>query len=259
MIKKSLIFLLPLMLCASVLHDTINTATSVTSGIQQVNAENGIPPINILARAKESLSLGVNQAVLVLGKEEGFLNNRASRIQLPSSLKTVATVVENLGGKSYVDDFVKTMNAAATKAIPKTASILNDTIASMSIEEAQAIASGKETTTADYLKSKSGTKLLGAITPIVNESIKENYVMRLCQSLKSFVDRIVAFMTDNALVKQFPAIAKFFGIDNVAPSKNENLDEYIAQKTLDGLFSIIAEKEKALRSNPLGIGNKITQ
>lgn len=259
MIKKSLIFLIPFMLCASVLQNAIGTATSVTSGIQQASAENGIPPINVLAKVKETLSLGVNQALLALGKEEGFFNNRATRIQLPSSLKTVATVVENLGGKSYVDDFVKTMNAAATKAIPKTASILNDTIASMSIEEAQAIVSGKETTTADYFKSKSGTKLLSAITPIIDDSIKENYVMRLCQSLKTLIDSVLAFMTDNALVKQFPGIAQFFGVDDVLPSKSENLDEYIAKKTLDGLFTIIAEKEKALRTNPLGIGSKITQ
>jgi len=250
MIKKSLVFLIPLMLCASVLQDAIGTAMS---------AEKVIPPINVLQGTKEALSLGVNQAVVLLGKEGGFFNNRASRIQLPSSLKTVATVVENFGGKSYVEDFVKTMNTAATKSIPKVASILNETVSSMSIEDAQAIASGKENTTADYLKSKTGTKLLTAITPIINESIKENYVMSLYQSVKTFIDNLLAFVTNNAMVKQFPGIAKFFGIDDVSQSKSENIDEYIAKKTLDGLFTIIAEKEKALRSNPLGSGSKITQ
>lgn len=259
MIKKSLIFLIPLMLCASVLTDTISTATSATLGVQQASTEKVIPQINVLSGAKETLSLGVNQAIALLGKEGGFFNNRASRIQLPSSLKTVASVVENIGGKSYVDDFVKTMNTAATKSIPKTASILNETISSMSIEDTQAIVSGKETATADYFKSKAGTKLLSAITPIINESIKENYVIRLYQSIKTFIDDLLASIANNTMVKQVPGLAKFFGIDDMSASKNENIEDYIAKKTLDGLFTIIAEKEKALRTNPLGIGTKITQ
>ena len=38
-----------------------------------------------------------------------------------------------------------------------------------------------------------------------------------------------------------------------------NIEDYIGRKTLDGLFYMIAEKEKALRSNPMASGSSIIQ
>lgn len=260
MIKKSLILLVPLLLSSSSLQDAINTATSATSMAQTSKTSHSTSQTSASSGVKEALSLGANQAVSLLGKEGGFLNNSAVKIPVPSSLKAVASAAEKLGGKSYVDDFVKTMNTAASKSIPKTASILSDTISNMSVEDAQSIVSGGNTAATDYFKNKSGTKLLTAIMPIIKESVNDSQVMSSYQSLKKFGGGAQASsFGNNALLGQASSAAKSLGMGDALPSSDENIEDYIAKKTLDGLFYMIADKEKALRSNPLGSGSKIIQ
>lgn len=176
-------------------------------------------------------------------------------------MKPLASAAEKMGGKSYVDDFVKTMNMAASKAIPKTASILSDTISNMSVEDANAIVKGTNTAATDYFKTKSGTKLLSAIMPIIKESINDNKLMSSYQSLKGFAggSGATSALSSNALVGQASSIAKGMGMGDSVPNGDENIEEYVGRKTLDGLFYMIAEKEKALRSNPLASGSSIIQ
>jgi len=260
MFKQTLILIVPLMLSAGwqdTLNSAVNTASShtetpnVTASSSQDSATTGV---------KEALSLGAKQAVSLLGKENGFLGNNAVKIPLPSSLQPIASAAEKIGGKSYVDDFVQTMNTAATKAVPKTASILSDTISSMSVEDAKSIVSGSNTAATDYFKSKSGTKLLTAIMPIVKESMNENKVMSSYQSLKGFAggsNGVTSGLSNNALVGQASSLAKGLGMGDAVPNNDENIEDYVGRKTLDGLFYMIAEKEKALRSNPIASGSKV--
>lgn len=262
MLPKKLILLAPLMLCAANWQDAVNTAVSATS--TQKPATTNSPTStqsSATSGVKEALSLGAQQAVSLLGKEGGFLNNSAVKIPLPASIKPVATAAEKLGGKSYVDDFVKTMNSAASKSVPKTASIFSDTISAMSIEDANAIVKGSNTAATDYFKTKAGTKLLSAIMPIIKESMNESQVMSSYQSLKGFAggSNPVAGASNNALMGQASSIAKGFGMGDAVPSGDESIEDYIGRKTLDGLFYMIAEKEKALRSNPLASGSSIIQ
>ena len=262
MLPKSLILLAPLMLCAANWQDAVNSAVSATSTPKTTTSSSSTTSqSSATSGVKEALSLGAQQAVSLLGKEGGFLNNSAVKIPLPSSMKPVATAAEKLGGKSYVDDFVKTMNTAATKAVPKTASILSDTISGMSVEDANAIVKGSNTAATDYFKTKSGTKLLSAIMPIIKESISENQVMSSYQSLKGFAggSSATSSVSNNALVGQASSIAKGFGMGDAVPSGDESIEDYIGRKTLDGLFYMIAEKEKALRNNPLASGSSIIQ
>ena len=260
MLKRSFIFLVPLMLTASGWQDALNTATSATAGSKSMPTGTTTSQTSATSGVKEALSLGANQAVSLLGKDGGFLNNSAVKIPVPSSLKTVASAAEKLGGKSYVDDFVKTMNTAASKSVPKTASILSDTISNMSVEDAQSIVNGSNTAATDYFKSKSGTKLLTAIMPIIKESVNDSQVMSSYQSLKKFGGGSQASsLGNNALLGQASGAAKSLGMGDALPSGDEDIEDYIAKKTLDGLFFMIADKEKALRSNPLGSGSKIIQ
>lgn len=261
MLKQTLILLTPLMLCAANWQETLNTAVNAASSTQTTTKTTTTSQSTATSGVKEALSLGAKQAVSLLGKENGYLNNSAVKIPLPSSMQPIATAAEKLGGKSYVDDFVKTMNTAATKSVPKTASILSDTISSMSVEDAQAIVSGGNTAATDYFKTKAGSKLLSAIMPIIKESISESQVMSSYQALKGFAGGSSATQAigNNALVGQASSLAKGLGMGDALPTQDEDIESYIGRKTLDGLFYMIAEKEKALRSNPLASGSSIIQ
>jgi hypothetical protein len=259
MLTKSVILIAPLLLCAASFQDTLNSALSTSSSAQK--STSSASSSSSIAGVKEALSLGADQAVSLLGKEDGFLKNSAVKIPLPASLKPIATAAEKVGGKRYVDDFVTTMNTAASKAIPKTASILSDTISSMSVDDANAIIKGSNTAATDYFKAKSHDRLLNALMPIIKESVAQNKVMSSYQSLKEFSGTTNASskLGDNALIGQASSIAKGFGMTDVVPENDENIEAYIGRKTLDGLFYMIAEKEKALRSNPLASGSSIIQ
>jgi len=259
MLKQTLILLVPLILSAG-WQNTLNTAVNAASQNKTtVNSASTTSQSSATTGVKEALSLGAKQAISLLGQENGFLGNNAVKIPLPSSLKPVASAAEKLGGKSYVDDFVKTMNTAATKAVPKTASILSDTITTMSVEDAKSIVSGSNTAATDYFKSKAGAKLLTAIMPIVKESMNENKVMSSYQSLKGFAGGSsgASGLSNNALVGQASSLAKGFGMGDAVPNNDESIEDYVGRKTLDGLFYMIAEKEKALRSNPIASGSNI--
>lgn len=262
MLPKSLILLAPLLLCAASFQDALNTAVSATSSQQTATPSSATPSqSSATSGVKEALSLGAKQAVSLLGKDGGFLNNSAVKIPLPASIKPVATAAEKLGGKSYVDDFVKTMNTAASKSVPKTASILSDTISNMSVEDANAIVKGSNTAATDYFKTKAGAKLLTAIMPIIKESMNESQVMSSYQSLKGFSGggSATSGISNNAMVGQASSLAKGLGMGDAVPSGDENIEDYIGRKTLDGLFYMIAEKEKTLRSNPMASGSSIIQ
>ena len=98
--------------------------------------------------------------------------------------------------------------------------------------------------------------------PIIKESMSESQVMSSYQSLKGFAggsSATTSGISNNSMVGQTSSIAKGFGMGDVVPSGDENIEDYIGRKTLDGLFYMIAEKEKALRSNPMASGSSIIQ
>lgn len=258
MLTKTILLSLPLLLCAgwqnalqSVVETSSTQKTSTSStGLSQDYTSKGL---------KEALGLGVNQAISLLGKEGGFLNNSAVKIPLPSSLQSVAKIAEKAGGKAYVEDLVKTMNTAASKAVPKTADILGKTISNMSMEDAKSIASGKNTAATDYFKSKSSTKLLEAIMPIIKESAKDSKVLSSYQTLTGLYQSNKGSIPGGNLLGQASSAAKSLGMGDALPNEDEDIETYIGRKTLDGLFYMIGEKEKALRANPLSSGSKVIQ
>lgn len=263
MLKKSILLLSPLLVYASwqnALNSVTNTPVSALTQSSSSSKTDGMSQDYASKGLKEALSLGVTQAVSLLGKSDGFLNNASVKIPLPSSMQTVASVAEKVGGKAYVDDFVKTMNTAASKSIPKTASILSETVSSMSMDDAKKIIAGKETAATDYFKSSSGVKLLAAIMPIIKESVSESKVMSSYQALSGFAKSSSgggSSLPVASLLGQASNTAKSFGLGDALPQNDEDIEGYVGRKTLDGLFYMIGEKEKALRSNPLSSGSKI--
>ena len=259
MLKKMILLLSPLLLCAN-WQNTLNTVINApTPSLQSSPTKADSTSQNYASKGlKEALGMGVNQAISLLGKSDGFLNNSAVKIPLPSTLKTVASAAEKMGGKAYVDDFVHTMNTAASKAVPKTASILGDALSSMSIEDAKSIINGKENAATDYFKSKTEDKLLTAIMPIIKESASQSNVMSSYKTLSGFTKSNEGVGKEaTALLGQASGIAKNFGMQDALPKGDEDIESYIARKTLDGLFYMIGQKEKTLRENPLSSGSKI--
>ena len=225
----------------SLSSDKSNTSSSsTTSMLDNLTVSKGL---------KEALKVGVNYAVKELGSTNGYLNNSEVKIPLPENLAKVETIIRKAGGEKLADDLINSMNKAATTAAPKTAKIFLDAVNNMSLEDAKKILAGEDNAATTYFSKNTSSSLKKMIMPIIKTTMEEN-------SVASYYNTINDFYKNNA--KQYVessslmSMAKSYGVDSYLPaSSNINLDEYVTNKAIEGLFKMIALKEAEIRKNPV--------
>lgn len=226
----------------SVLENVTNNNTktnSVNSNLDNSTASSGL---------KEALKIGVNYAVKSLGANNGYLNNSLVKIPLPDNLAKAETLIRKVGGDEMANNLITSMNNAATKAAPKTADIFINAINNMSLIDAKNILAGGNNAATNYFKSNTTNSLKKMITPIIQETMKENQVASYYNTINNFYKSNVSSLVDTDSVK---TLAKSFGVDSYIPSTSDkDLDEYVTNKAIEGLFKMIAQKEGQIRNNP---------
>ncbi|TCJ13937.1 DUF4197 domain-containing protein [Parasulfuritortus cantonensis] len=206
-----------------------STATASTPTATSVAATTTLSQTDVVAGLKEALAKGAKDAVASLGKDGGFLNNAGVKIPMPDSMATIDKALRSLGQGKYADQFVVAMNQAAEKAVPEAAGILSDAIRDMTLEDAQAILKGPDDAATQYFRKKSEAKLAERFKPIVSQA----------------TDQAGVTYAYKKMVKKAGSWAGLLG------AGNEDLDGYVTQKSLDGLFKMVAEEEKNIRANPV--------
>lgn len=194
----------------------------------------------VAAALKEALSKGVKHAVTQLGQQGGFLTNAAVRIPLPESLEKVEKSLRKFNQDALVDEFITTMNHAAEQAMPQAASIFADSIRQMTIADAKAILSGPEDAATQYFQKTGSTALHEALLPIVQKSTEKAGVTSAYKNLTAMADA-------SALRRSIGNRLFGFGVNPEAT----DIDGYVTQKAMDGLFKMLAEEEKQIRLNPV--------
>ena len=180
---------------------------------------------------KEALSKGVGSAIKSLGKEDGFFKNVRVKIPLHKSLQKVEKIVRVAGQGRAVDEFVLSMNRAAEKAVPVAVDVFVDSIKKMTFDDARQILFSKEQDSAtQFFRRTSEETLREKFRPIVEE----------------FTAKTGVTQKYKAMIGKAGFAAQFLGKDAT------DLDGYVTQKALDGLFLLIADEEKKIRKDPLG-------
>lgn len=186
------------------------------------------------AGVKEALAKGADYAVASLGKENGFLGNSKVKIPLPGYLQKAEGALRMFGLGKQADQLVETMNHAAEDAVAEARPVLGEAIRKMSVQDAKGILTGGDDSVTQYFKRTSSEQLTARFMPIVKASTRN---LQLADKYNQFAGKA--------------ASAGLIG-------KNDaDLDSYVTQKAMDGLFAMIAEEEKKLRSNPLGAGSDL--
>ena len=183
---------------------------------------------------KEALTKGAEYAVDSLGKQNGFLGNAQVKIPLPDSLKKAEKAMRMVGMGKQADELVETMNHAAETAVAGAKPILMDSIKKMSVTDAKDILTGGESSVTDYFKRTTTEPLTKKFTPIVQGATKK---VKLGAAYEKFAGKAVKL--------------------GLIDEKDANLDNYVTQKALDGLYAMIAEKEKSFRANPVEAGSAL--
>lgn len=189
---------------------------------------------DVSAGLKEALNKGTVNAVSTLGKANGFFANDRVKIPLPDSLQKLDHTLHNVGMGRYADELVLTMNRAAEAAVPEAKPLLLAAVKEMTLKDAKDILSGGESAATDYFREKTSKKLAAKFLPIVQKATAK---VGVAQKYNQLAD----------------SASRFGLIDD----SQANLESYITQRTLAGLFLLIADEEKAIRANPLEQGSKL--
>lgn len=181
------------------------------------------------AGLKEALTVGVQRAISLLGKEGGFLNDPSVRIPMPDTLKTVEKGLRAVKQDKYADEFITTMNRAAEKAIPRASQIFADAISNMTLEDAKAILNGPENAATLFFRKNTEVQLGDSIYPVVQEATSETGVTAAYKRLTQKAGLLNSLVDEGRL----------------------DLDRHVTDKALDGLFNKLALEEAKIRRDPL--------
>ncbi|MFO1494066.1 MAG: DUF4197 domain-containing protein [Lysobacterales bacterium] len=200
---------------------------ATSSSLSQSDASAGI---------KEALARGVSASIKQLGTQDGFLKDQVVRIAVPKSMRKMSEAARKLGTDKYVEDFETSMNRAAEKAVPAAADIFAEAIRQMTVQDAVAIVRGEPDAGTQYFRRVTSDKLRASFLPIVGKATSETGVTDKYKKLS----------------KQSGGLDHLLGGGNAM-----DLDGYVTDKAMDGLFHYIAEQEKAIRKNPLATGSSL--
>ena len=183
---------------------------------------------------KEALIQGAGKAVGKLGAVDGFLGNPKVKIPLPDSLKKAEKAMRMFGMGKQADELVLRMNRAAEAAVPEAKALLVDSVKKMSVQDAKNVLTGGDDAATQYFKRTTSAPMAEKFLPIVKKATED---VQLAQQYNKFAE----------MGSQYGLVKK----------EQANLEQYVTQKTLDGLYLMMAEEEKKIRKDPLGASTSL--
>ncbi len=199
--------------------------TSGVSSLSNTEASDGL---------KAALDQGVTKAVSMLGATDGFFGNKEVKIPLPKSLQKIEKGMKLVGMGKQSDELILKMNRAAEAAVPEAKALLVDSIKKMTLADAKAILTGPQDAATQYFKRTTSTQMAEKFLPIVEKATAN---VQLADTYNKYAE-----------------MGSKFG---VVKKEDANINKYVTQKALDGLYLMIAKEEAAIRKDPLGQASSI--
>ena len=228
-IYRYLSALLPTIIVIFYVHFGYSAGLSdlLKSAQETMGSQGGLSNDEIVQGLKEALQVGTEKAVALVSKPDGYYQNPDIKIPLPESVQKAEKLLRATGYGEKVDNFELSMNRAAERAAPEAQSIFGDAIKQMTFDDAKKILNGRDNEATLYFEDKTSARLQEAFKPIVKDAMGEVGVTRTFQDL-------------NAKAESMP-----FG-----KSLSFDLDQYVTDGALKGLFKMLAEEEKKIRTQP---------
>ena len=221
------LFIISLFSC-SIIEDASTTILSPTnnspSKIDLTNEE-------VISGLKEALNVGIKNAVNLSSVTDGFLKNDVIRLPFPPDAIKVREKAINFGLSKHVTTFEETLNRAAEEATKKALPIFVDAIKNMSVSDGFSILKGGDGAATKFLKSQTSNQLVIAFAPVVKEATTKV--------------QLTAYW--NPIITRYNSAMTLSGGQKLDP----DLDAYIIQKAIDGLFYLVETEENKIRKDPL--------
>jgi hypothetical protein len=216
-------FLFPLVSCAQLDLNKINKTIKDNTGFNKPLSND-----EIIRGLKEALTIGSNNSASNASKVDGYFKNAIIKIPFPAEARDMEQKLRSIGMGKQVDDFVLTLNRAAEEAAKEAGPVFVNSVKQMTITDGVKILKGKDDEATQYLKRTTSVELTNKFRPIVKRAIDKVQVTSYWNPLASAYNKI-------------PFVTKV----------NPNLEEYVTQKGLDGLFYLVAQEELKIRKDPM--------
>ncbi|MBC3350025.1 MULTISPECIES: DUF4197 domain-containing protein [Pseudomonas] len=213
-------------LCAGLLF-CANTMALSLADLSQKDATGGL---------KDALTQGAQVAVKQLGTPGGFSNNPEVKIELPGKLGKVASKMKAFGMGDQVEQLETSMNQAAEAAVVQAQPILVNAVKNMSVSDAKGILSGGNDSATQYLNKSSREQIRAKFLPIVKQATDK---VGLAQKYNTFAGQAATF--------------------GVLDAKSANIENYVTEQALDGLFEMIGKQEATIRQNPAAAATSLAK
>ena len=201
--------------------------------LEQPGASSALSDADIGAGLKEALANGTKTAVNQLGRSDGFWSDARFRIPLPGPLEKADAMLRGFGAGPKLDELHLSMNRAAEKAVPVAADVFSEAVKKLSLSDVRGILGGPPDAATQYFKRTTSDTLMAKFKPIVAGITAK---AGLAQQYKS-------------VLGSAGPLASSLG----AP----DLDSFVAEKALNGLFLRVADEEKNIRENPAARGSEL--
>jgi len=196
-------------------------------GLSGVGSGGGLSDARVGSGLQEALRVGTENAVFQTSAIDGFFLNAAIKILMPKQIQSIEQPLRMVGFGPQIDDFILNMNRAAEKAVPFAKEIFWDAIGQMTFDDARKILDGSDTAATDYFKAKTSKKLQTAFLPSVTDVMNQVGVNRQYNDLMG-------------RYKEVP----------FSKSVTFDANQYVTEKATDGIFYVVAQEEKKIRTNP---------
>jgi len=216
-----LLLLLPFATFAQ-LNGLIKKASEKYSTVKNVP----VAGTDIAAGLREALNNGVEKQVTKLTAVDGFYKNEAVKILMPGELQKVDKTLRKVGLGNLADDGIKSLNRAAEDAVKEATPVFVAAIKNMSFADAKNILLGNDNAATTYLQGSTSSELYKKFLPIVQQSIG-----------KVGADKIW-----NSLITKYNAVP-------LTQDVNPDINDYVTQKAMEGVFKMIAVEEKNIRTD----------
>lgn len=208
--------------------DVVNEALSTTT--TSSSSTNKLSNGEVISGLKEALDLGIKNAVDVSSKVDGYYKNADIKIPLPEDAQKVKEHANKLGLESQVVKIEETLNRAAEEAAKEATPIFVDAIKNMTIQDGFAILNGGEGSATSFLKNATSAKLKEAFRPKVEAAIQK---VKLTQYWEPVMNK-------------YNMSTMITGEEKINP----DLNEYVLDKAIDGLFKMVEKEENKIRKDP---------
>ncbi len=196
-----------------------STSSTSTTAVSSSEAASGI---------KQALSQGLDRSIKSLAVENGFLGNAAVKILMPPEAQKVESTLRGIGLGSLCDNLIQSLNRAAESAVNEAAPVFVSALSQLTIRDATTILlSGQQDAATNFFKRTTSDELAKRFSPIVEGALGKHNVAKYWSDV----------------------VTRYNQIPLVNDKIETDLNKYVTQKAIDGLFHQVAQEELKIRDN----------